>query len=422
VKWDFLRQGKVCIFLGTWHPFKVVCEAIQKHFLCTFLAPAFHAIFPDFTMLSKMRLSQLLHLINMLMLSYPKWKDKLKSMVDSTSNQSRMFGHLQKLTLLFEYFLPVVCDIFLHTPVSHVHKVLDYGHAIRNKDLHVIIQLQLHLAVVFQLLVSNRSQYCPVLLYNATFMVSLMRENHPVIKFIQENPHMLNEEDGEVALSRASQTTKVYCNSIQYLRNSFISVGTHFDVAANPKKKRAKSHVMTTADDSRVAQLVEHFGTILDEMKNRTWTYYKPLESKEFKVFSSREKQFVPCHPLNINEQEKLVQSIMARLHTMYKNLLPKATVSNLEDDEEEEEEDEEILEYKRFYCVTVLGHEDFMYHTEYTIICSKSSSKMDQLFRTTLPEYLVLSMNNGENELAEYTETIMEKGEEAPGSHLRKH
>jgi len=38
-KWDFIQNSNFCMLFGTWHPFKVACEQIQKHFLFTFIGP-----------------------------------------------------------------------------------------------------------------------------------------------------------------------------------------------------------------------------------------------------------------------------------------------------------------------------------------------------------------------------------------------
>lgn len=53
-KLNFLSKTFIPI-LGLWHPFKMVCEKIQQYFTYTIFAPLFHTLFPESTMLKKMR-------------------------------------------------------------------------------------------------------------------------------------------------------------------------------------------------------------------------------------------------------------------------------------------------------------------------------------------------------------------------------
>jgi hypothetical protein len=161
------------LILGTWHPFKMACELIQQTFLFTFFGPAFHSLWPEFTILKKMKLPQILHLFNLVLFSYKYWKkDFIELWKEQCINNplQKHENHLWKFRLLLDYFIPVV---------------LDYGNAIRTKDFQNILRLQLNLAIVFYLLRGNNVQviqYCRCVLMNLHFMTGLLLIKHPVIQ------------------------------------------------------------------------------------------------------------------------------------------------------------------------------------------------------------------------------------------------
>ena len=107
--------------------------------------------------------------------SYPFWKVRLLELKDKLikeKNNYHLFVHVMNLWLLFSYFIPVV---------------LDYGIAIRIKNLPLILKLQIHLAhVFFQLQKDNVNilQYCRCVLINVCFIKSLLQKNIQLQKYV----------------------------------------------------------------------------------------------------------------------------------------------------------------------------------------------------------------------------------------------
>ena len=98
---------QTCLMLGTWHPFKVACETVWKKHANTFLAPAFHALFPNALCFVKPKLVTILVMFTYLRRVYPLVRDLLKTAI-SRACEPRWKNNLLALQALFEYFIPVV--------------------------------------------------------------------------------------------------------------------------------------------------------------------------------------------------------------------------------------------------------------------------------------------------------------------------
>ena len=107
---EFYQQNFV-LTLGTWHPYKVAVENVFFAFLSTFLGPAYHALFPDHSILVKPKLTHLENLFSMLSRAYPHFRRQLLTAYASADETDPFFTDIQNLHDLFEFFLPLVIII-----------------------------------------------------------------------------------------------------------------------------------------------------------------------------------------------------------------------------------------------------------------------------------------------------------------------
>ena len=95
------------VILGLWHPYKAALEAVWKKHAHTFLAPAFHALFPTGLCFAKPKLVTILVMFTYLRRVYPSIAGSLQMAIDSET-RSQWKSNLIALQTLFEYFIPVV--------------------------------------------------------------------------------------------------------------------------------------------------------------------------------------------------------------------------------------------------------------------------------------------------------------------------
>ena len=101
------------LVLGSWHPYKVATESIYYQNLDSFLGQAFHALFLNHKVRSKPRLSHLEFFFNQLVVSYPTFRDQLLELYSNCPAGHPFKTDIQNLHDLFEFFLPLVCYIFI---------------------------------------------------------------------------------------------------------------------------------------------------------------------------------------------------------------------------------------------------------------------------------------------------------------------
>ena len=111
---------KVVVLLGFWHVVKVAAEALWSRFLNTFLAPAFHVLYPTSKVLTKPKLSTIFQFFNLLAVAYPSFRDQLlaakeeaDSLIERAETDSEVeIGYsydIKQLYYLLEHGLPLVC-------------------------------------------------------------------------------------------------------------------------------------------------------------------------------------------------------------------------------------------------------------------------------------------------------------------------
>ena len=102
-----LRKRCFCV-LGLWHCYKTAHLILWKNFGPTFLAPAFHRLWPEAKCHKNQKLFSLVWLFNCLSLTYPAIQPKLQKYFNSTKKGTPAFKYFQHLTFFFEFFLPTV--------------------------------------------------------------------------------------------------------------------------------------------------------------------------------------------------------------------------------------------------------------------------------------------------------------------------
>ena len=103
-------SNRLGLVLGWWHIFKFCHTLVFTRFASTFLAPAWHALFPNATISSNGgRLSQLSILFTQLRMAYPVFSH---SLAQAKAGLNRILPalqpHLLNLVDLFEFFIPTV--------------------------------------------------------------------------------------------------------------------------------------------------------------------------------------------------------------------------------------------------------------------------------------------------------------------------
>jgi hypothetical protein len=91
------------------HPFKIVVELIYSSFFSTFMAPLFHALFPDATVLKKPRLQQILSFFRLIMSAYSEIRLRMlhfSEFFDAHPNHRNAI-HFLNLVDLLEFYIPV---------------------------------------------------------------------------------------------------------------------------------------------------------------------------------------------------------------------------------------------------------------------------------------------------------------------------
>ena len=99
--------------LASW---KMVLDLVWRNYLTLVIAPAFHRLFPENSVLAKTRLSHGLHFFNILDMAYKKFTSSGKHFPTLEVNEIG-YNTCENVKMLFNYFIPLV-GIF-HTLVKH---------------------------------------------------------------------------------------------------------------------------------------------------------------------------------------------------------------------------------------------------------------------------------------------------------------
>lgn len=160
-----------------------------------------------------------------------------------------------------------------------------------------IIELQFNLSIVLLMLKSetpkeniNINQYCRVILLNICFLAKFMSENENAAEFFKSNTNFFNEETGEVALSRLSQS------SHSKTAKDIVSVNKQLQfcgyISHTKEKNQKKSgHVKISNNHPHVLKTVEFFTEMIDKIKQGNYSYYEKLGSKQFKLTTIQPKK-----------------------------------------------------------------------------------------------------------------------------------
>ena len=137
-------RNDLCLFLGPWHSYHYATIALWMEFRSSFLGPAFFALFPKELLKYRMPLAKSAVFFTWLRKAYPLFRAKLSEAIERCKIEIKLFEesfvsklrrrepykpnkwmaryiHLQNLSYLFEYALPVILDYGTYL------KSADYG-------------------------------------------------------------------------------------------------------------------------------------------------------------------------------------------------------------------------------------------------------------------------------------------------------
>jgi hypothetical protein len=170
--------------LGFWHPGKMLIECIWRKYLDMFIAPAFHFIFPEGSILRKPRLS---HGIEFLMTLYLSFHQS-NCIIPNLDPNNKYLTLVKNIKLLFDYFIPLA---------------LDYFTLIKRNAWENLMFCYKHLIQCFVIL------ECPSYAKSCLLFFSQLaywRKHHPnLYNLISRNSSMFNEEVGEISLSKLAR-------------------------------------------------------------------------------------------------------------------------------------------------------------------------------------------------------------------------
>lgn len=104
-------RDSVALNLGYWHPYKCANEKLFRYLLPTFFGPAYHALFPAFSVLKKPRLTHLVSFFNFLSCAYPLIRNDLLRLCTSVRVGHPHFSDIWNLVDIFEVYLPIVSSL-----------------------------------------------------------------------------------------------------------------------------------------------------------------------------------------------------------------------------------------------------------------------------------------------------------------------
>lgn len=100
-------------------------------------------------------------------------------------------------------------------------------------------------------------QYCRCLLWSIGSHLQMINQQHPVYLFLKQNADFINEEPGEVILSRHSQSTVKFTDkgNLQNADCNFKYLGVVAGTSDVSIKNRKKSHVIVNPKQQKVKTL-----------------------------------------------------------------------------------------------------------------------------------------------------------------------
>ena len=107
--------------LAWWHTFKHMCNAVWRAFANTLFAPMWHDLYPGskFYPTAHSPLDQVVHFCH-LMTAYPNFRDTLHQLAAMPGLTPASATAAKNLVFLFEFALPTVHPVLLHTSASPV--------------------------------------------------------------------------------------------------------------------------------------------------------------------------------------------------------------------------------------------------------------------------------------------------------------
>jgi len=109
---------------GLWHVVKLASEVIWKRLLSSFIAPAFHALYPKGNVYRKPKVLHMFRFFNLISLVYPLFKVSLENLLAQAKEEGlQTLPHIN-LVFLLDYAIPLVsCSTYLFSKNLSTDKI-----------------------------------------------------------------------------------------------------------------------------------------------------------------------------------------------------------------------------------------------------------------------------------------------------------
>jgi hypothetical protein len=184
-----LLKGRLCMFLGFWHPAKMAAEILWREHGGFFLAPAWQCMMPTSRYMRRPRLLTMTIFFNYIRSSYPLWQTELNTAIADVKAPSKLAA-LKNLRDLVSYYIPVIQDYLLSLKENNLEDVLHYW---------------MHLLRIMALF-KCKNYFRPMVL-NSLYISWLQQVQHPAWDYLHECMSAFNEEFGEVSFSMLRGST-----------------------------------------------------------------------------------------------------------------------------------------------------------------------------------------------------------------------
>jgi hypothetical protein len=269
-------RGKVSVTLGMWHSYKQANLLLWKAGAFDFWIGLHLDLFPNQNIYPTRKLFKSVVWFNLLRLSYPMWKADLDTMIGNTKDSDILCNHMLNLRAFMEFFIPAVQD---------------YGIALKLNDGKRIMTCMVRLLKVFMCLQKGNRQSEYITVITAQLMIfadwiskDTATPGHPMLKQFLDNPSVMNEEGGEIALSvmfrgmaavgktadRASYEKEFRLIHERMAAARDLKLDIVDDGLDNRDAQRCKQ-MTDDKVDAEVEAVTAHFKLILREMKNKSW-------------------------------------------------------------------------------------------------------------------------------------------------------
>ena len=163
---------------------------------------------------------------------------------------------------------------------------------------------------------STSNPYCRSIMLHLYHLWYWEQSDNPCLSFVRNSPMNFVEEDGEISLALLAHNCARHSIKFDHksLSDLYQLIGLYRDTCFDTMsdlglKFNKQKHTAVQVTDDPVKTIVEHFTTLIRDLRNCNWSHYRALETKQH-MFLSREemKPFV-----NVSVQKRLRPNSFAR-------------------------------------------------------------------------------------------------------------